>query len=47
MEIWDTGSYELVEQKRDGGLTVRLAGTRLQGLWTLVPARLGGDQRTG
>ena len=25
MEIWDHGSYELVERKRDGGLTVRLA----------------------
>src|SRR5207237_5478176 len=39
MEIWDRGSYELVERKRDGGLTVRLHGERLQGLWTLVPAR--------
>ena len=45
MEIWDTGSYELVEQKRDGGLTVLLDGKRLQGLWTLVPARLGGDEK--
>ena len=45
MEIWDHGSYELVERKRDGGLTVRLAGERLQGLWTLVPAHLGGDEK--
>jgi bifunctional non-homologous end joining protein LigD len=44
MEIWDHGSYELVERKRDGGLTVRLAGERLQGLWTLVPAHMGGDE---
>ncbi|HEY0388039.1 MAG TPA: DNA ligase D [Gaiellales bacterium] len=45
MEIWDHGVYELVEQKRDGGLTVRLEGDRVQGLWTLVPARLGGDEK--
>jgi bifunctional non-homologous end joining protein LigD len=45
MEIWDHGSYELVERKRDGGLTVRLAGERLAGLWTLVPAKLGGDAK--
>jgi bifunctional non-homologous end joining protein LigD len=45
MEIWDQGVYELVEEKRDGGLTVRLAGDRVQGLWTLVPARLGGDEK--
>jgi len=35
------GVYELVERKKDGGLTVRLDGKRLSGLWTLVPARLG------
>jgi bifunctional non-homologous end joining protein LigD len=45
MEIWDHGRYELVEQKQDGGLTVRLHGERLQGLWTLVPAHLGGDEK--
>jgi bifunctional non-homologous end joining protein LigD len=45
VEIWDTGTYELVEAKKDGGLTVRLAGERLQGLWTLVPAKLDGDPR--
>jgi hypothetical protein len=45
MEIWDHGSYELVERKRDGGLTVRLVGERLQGLWTLVPAHMGGDEK--
>ncbi len=26
------------EEKRDGGLTVRLKGKRLDGVWTLVPA---------
>jgi bifunctional non-homologous end joining protein LigD len=45
VEIWDHGTYELVEEKPDGGLTVRLHGERLQGLWTLVPAKLGGDPK--
>jgi bifunctional non-homologous end joining protein LigD len=45
VEIWDTGHYDLVEEKPDGGLTVRLDGRRLQGLWTLVPAKLGGDPK--
>src|SRR5262249_49963053 len=40
VEIWDTGTYELVEEKRDGGLTVNLHGRKLEGQWTLVPARL-------
>jgi bifunctional non-homologous end joining protein LigD len=45
VEIWDRGTYELVEEKRDGGLTVRLAGERLRGLWALVPAKLDGDEK--
>ena len=45
VEIWDTGTYELVEEKRDGGLTVRLHGERLDGTWTLVPAKLGGQEK--
>jgi len=45
VEIWDRGTYELVEEKKDGGLTVRLAGERLEGLWTLVPAALDGDPK--
>jgi bifunctional non-homologous end joining protein LigD len=45
VEIWDRGTYELVEEKKDGGLTVRLDGERLQGLWTLIPARLDGDPK--
>src|SRR6201992_2780904 len=31
VEIWDRGTYELVEEKPDGGLTVRLHGERLEG----------------
>ena len=44
VEIWDRGTYELIEVKPDGGLTVRLAGQRLRGVWTLVPARLDGKE---
>src|SRR5207247_4197034 len=43
--IWDRGTYELVEEKRDGGLTVRLHGERLDGTWALVPAKLSGDPK--
>jgi bifunctional non-homologous end joining protein LigD len=45
VEIWDRGTYELLEEKRDGGLTVRLHGERLDGEWTLVPAGLDGDPK--
>jgi bifunctional non-homologous end joining protein LigD len=45
VEIWDRGTYELLEEKRGGGLTVRLHGERLQGVWALVPARLSGDEK--
>src|SRR5213080_987960 len=45
VEIWDQGTYELVEEKRDGGLTVRLHGKRLHGAWALVPAKLSGDEK--
>ena len=45
VEIWDHGTYELVEEKPDGGLTVRLRGERLEGEWTLVPAKLSGDPK--
>jgi bifunctional non-homologous end joining protein LigD len=45
VEIWDNGTYELVEEKKDGGLTVQLHGERLEGTWTLVPAKLDGDPK--
>jgi bifunctional non-homologous end joining protein LigD len=45
VEIWDTGTYDLVEEKRDGGLTVHLHGKRLEGLWTLIPAHLDGKEQ--
>ena len=44
VEIWDRGTYELLEEKRDGGLTVRLDGERLRGTWALVPAKLSGEE---
>jgi bifunctional non-homologous end joining protein LigD len=45
VEIWDRGTYELVEEKKDGGLTVRLHGGRLEGTWSLIPAKLDGDPK--
>jgi bifunctional non-homologous end joining protein LigD len=45
VEIWDDGTWELVEQKPDGGLTFRLHGKRLEGTWALVPAKLNGDPK--
>src|SRR4051794_41561213 len=45
VEIWDSGTFELVEEKKNGGLTVRLHGTRLGGTWALVPARLSGGPK--
>jgi len=45
VDIWDRGTYELVEEKKDGGLTVRLHGDRLDGTWALVPAKLSGDEK--
>ena len=34
-----------LEEKKDGGLTVRLHGERLDGTWTLVPAQLDGNPK--
>jgi len=45
VEIWDNGTYELLERKRNGGLTVRLHGKKLDGVWSLVPAHLSGDEK--
>jgi bifunctional non-homologous end joining protein LigD len=45
VEIWDRGTYDLVEEKKDGGLTVRLHGERLDGTWTLIPAHLDGKEQ--
>ena len=45
VEIWDSGTYALLEEKKGGGLTFRLDGKRLQGTWTLVPAHLDGKEQ--
>src|SRR5215468_11063175 len=45
VEIWDRGTYELLEEKPNGGLTVRLHGERLDGTYALVPAHLSGDEK--
>jgi bifunctional non-homologous end joining protein LigD len=45
VELWDSGTYELLEEKRDGGLTFRLDGDRFKGVWTLVPAHLDGKEQ--
>ena len=45
VEIWDSGTYELLEEKDNGGLTVRLHGKKLEGTWALVPAHLSGDEK--
>src|SRR3970282_551311 len=33
VEIWDRGTYELLEEKQNGGLPVRLHGERLARTW--------------
>jgi bifunctional non-homologous end joining protein LigD len=45
VEIWDNGTYELLEDKPNGGMTVRLHGKKLEGTWALVPAHLSGDEK--
>jgi bifunctional non-homologous end joining protein LigD len=44
VEIWDNGTYDLIEEKPNGQLTFELHGTRLHGRWSLVPAHLDGKE---
>jgi bifunctional non-homologous end joining protein LigD len=44
VEIWDNGTYDLLEEKRNGQLTFELQGKRLHGRWSLVPAHLDGKK---
>ena len=44
VEIWDSGVYELLDEKPNGQLTFRLDGKRLDGIWSLVPAHLDGKE---
>ena len=45
VEVWDTGTYELVERKPNGQRTFVLHGQRLRGSWSLVPAHLDGKEQ--
>ena len=45
VEIWDSGTYDLVEEKPGGQLTFELSGARLRGRWSLVPAHLDGKEQ--
>jgi bifunctional non-homologous end joining protein LigD len=45
VEIWDQGTYELLEEKPNGQLTIALHGKRLRGTWSLVPAHLDGKEQ--
>jgi bifunctional non-homologous end joining protein LigD len=45
VELWDSGTYELVDEKPGGQLTVELHGSRLRGRWSLVPAHLDGKEQ--
>ncbi|HEY6961202.1 MAG TPA: DNA ligase D [Gaiellaceae bacterium] len=44
VEIWDNGTYDLLEEKRNGQLTFELHGSRVHGRWSLVPAHLDGKK---
>jgi bifunctional non-homologous end joining protein LigD len=45
VEIWDNGTYELLEEKPNGQLTFELHGARLHGTWSLVPAHMDGKEQ--
>ncbi len=44
VEIWDSGTYELLERKKNGQRTFALHGQRLEGTWSLIPAHLDGKE---
>jgi bifunctional non-homologous end joining protein LigD len=45
VDIFDNGTWELLEEKRNGQLTFELHGKKLKGRWTLVPAHLDGKEQ--
>jgi bifunctional non-homologous end joining protein LigD len=45
VELWDSGTYEQLEERPDGRLTFELHGSRLRGRWSLVPAHLDGKEQ--
>src|SRR6202162_4676661 len=40
VEIFDNGTYDLLEEKPNGQLTFDLDGEKLKGRWSLVPAHM-------
>jgi bifunctional non-homologous end joining protein LigD len=45
VEIFDNGTYDLLEEKANGQLTFDLHGKKLKGRWSLVPAHLDGKEQ--
>ena len=45
VEIWDNGTYELLEEKPRRPADVRAARGRLRGRWSLVPAHMDGKEQ--
>jgi bifunctional non-homologous end joining protein LigD len=45
VEIFDNGTYDLIEEKSNGQLTVDLHGKKLKGRWSLVPAHMDGKEQ--
>ena len=45
VEIFDHGSYDLLEEKPNGQLTFDLHGSKLQGRWSLVPTHMDGKEQ--
>jgi bifunctional non-homologous end joining protein LigD len=45
MDVYDTGSWELLDESSSGSLTFHLRGERLRGTFTLASARLEGEEQ--
>src|SRR3954471_23882174 len=45
VEIFDNGTWDLLEEKRNGQISFELHGKKLKGRWTLVPAHLDGKEQ--
>jgi bifunctional non-homologous end joining protein LigD len=45
VEIFDNGTYDLLEEKPNGQLTFDLHGQKLKGRWSLVPAHMDGKEQ--
>jgi bifunctional non-homologous end joining protein LigD len=45
VEIFDNGTYDLLEEKPNGQLTFDLHGKKLNGRWSLVPTHMDGKEQ--